>query len=226
MYEQIKKNNVSSQNQLKKSNSVRFYNADGKGLRVMFMGNSITLHGRREEIGWYNEHGMAASEESKDYVHLLMSKISQKNQDAAYCICQVSAWESEYKEGKKLHENYENAKNFEADIIIARYIENCSHTDFEPETFKREYLALLDYINSTGKAKVVFTGSFWNHPGDSVVREIAGERNCPYVELGDLGERDDMKAIGLFEHSGVASHPGDKGMEAIADRIWEAICSL
>ncbi len=226
MYEQIKKNNVSSRNQLKESSCVRFYNADGKGVRVLFMGNSITLHGKREEIGWYNECGMAASEESKDYVHLLMSKMSQENQDAAFCVCQVSAWESEYKAGRELYAKYENASNFEADIIVARYIENCSHTDFEPEIFKTEYLSLLDYINSTGKAKVVFTGSFWKHPGEPIIQEIAEERNCPYVKLSDLGERDDMKAKGLFEHGGVAAHPGDKGMQTIADRIWEAICSL
>ena len=45
-------------------------------------------------------------------------------------------------------------------------------------------------------------------------------------ELGDLGENDEMKAIRLFEHSGVANHPGDKGMKAIAERIAAALIPL
>ena len=39
----------------------------GKGPRVLFVGNSITLHGPRPQIGWTNNWGMAASARDKDY---------------------------------------------------------------------------------------------------------------------------------------------------------------
>ena len=56
-----------------------------------------------------------------------------------------------------------------------------------------------------------------------MIREYAKENNLPCVELGDLGELDEMKAIGLFTHEGVANHPGDKGMKKIAERIFEEV---
>ena len=54
-----------------------------------------------------------------------------------------------------------------------------------------------------------------------IILQIAEENGWDFIYLGDLGERADMRADGLFGHSGVAHHPGDKGMEEIATRIWE-----
>ena len=69
----------------------------------------------------------------------------------------------------------------------------------------------------------MLTTSFWKHPGDTEIIKVAEERGYRWADLGELGEDETMKAIGLFEHSGVANHPGDKGMAAIADAIFEKI---
>ena len=223
MYEQMKKNNVDSSNQLAKSKFIRIYNESGKGIRVMFAGNSITLHGIKEDIGWLNEWGMAASCQEKDYVHLLMNDISQKDSDAVYCVCQVAEWERNYKNGSEHYDLYAYARDFHADIIVVRFVENCPSDGFDIATFKREYAEFVNYLNGTDKAKIVLTSGFWKHPGDVAICEVAKERGYSFVYLGDLGEQDDMKAIGLFAHDGVANHPGDKGMKAIADKICEEL---
>ena len=57
--------------------------------------------------------------------------------------------------------------------------------------------------------------------GDPVLMEYAKEQGIPLVYMGDLGEDDENKAIGLFEHSGVARHPGDLGMQRIAELFFE-----
>ena len=223
-YEQIKKNTVQAANQLKENEYVSFENPNGCGIRVLFVGNSITRHGKAPQIGWYNDCGMAASSKEKDYVHQLMAKFNTQNEDAAYCICQVAEWERKYKEGtEKLHALFEGAHDFAADVIILRFIENCSFEGWNPDIFKKELEKLIAYFDSDNKAQVIITNGFWHHCGDPAIKEFAEEKKIPFVELGDLGELDEMKAVGLFEHSGVAAHPGDLGMEKIAERIWDKI---
>ena len=220
-FEQMKKNTVSPEYQWRNSQYVLFHHPEGRGKRILFVGNSITYHDILHEIGWHNRWGMAASAEDKDYVHILMSKIGEVSGDAAYCICKAAIWERGYKDAAGLYENFKDARDFDADIIVMRFIENCPSRDFEPETFKRELGVFLDYLNKSGRAQIIMTTGFWKHPGDSQIREYANEHGLPLVELGDLGEKSEMKAIGLFEHSGVANHPGDRGMQNIADRIFE-----
>ena len=70
------KNTVSAKGQLKENEYVTYIHGSGEGVRILFVGNSITLHGRKDEIGWTRVCGMAASEAEKDYVHLL--KIKEK----------------------------------------------------------------------------------------------------------------------------------------------------
>lgn len=221
--EQIEKNSVQAKGQLKKNNFVTFENENGNGKRIMFVGNSITRHGRLPEIGWDRDWGMAASEKSKDYVHILMEKFKESDADAAFCICQVAEWERKYKIGEEVLNLYSEAKDFKADIIIMRAVENCPREEFDSEHFKRQYQNLISYLDSENKAKVVMTTSFWKHTATETLKEFALENNIPVAVLEDLGEDDEMKAIGLFEHEGVANHPGDKGMQKIAERIAECL---
>lgn len=220
---QIDKNDVPAAAQLHEISHVSYVNSEGKGLRVLVVGNSITLHEAKPEIGWYNSFGMAASAKERDYVHLLMGKIAAAYPDAAFCIAQVAQWEQQYANGSALLTQYAAARDFGADVIIMRCIENCHNRTLDPMVLKREYSKLVDFLKSNPAAKVILTTGFWKHNGDGVIRAIGEERGYPVVVLGDLGELDEMKAIGLFEHKGVANHPGDKGMQVIADRIWEVI---
>ena len=219
----MSKNTVSSEGQLKESSLVRFDNPEGKGVRVMFAGNSMTLHGIRPEVGWYNEWGMAASAKEKDYVHILEEKILEEDPDASFCICQVADWETNYKNGSDKLCLYDAARNFDADIIVLRFIENCKKSDFDGDIFKKELDLLVKHLNSKCRAQIIMTTGFWRHPGDKELINYANSKRIPVVEMGDLGEDDKMKAIGLFSHKGVANHPGDEGMEAMAERIMKVL---
>ena len=220
LYSQLEKNTVSSSSQLKENQCVKFLNLGATGKRIMFVGNSITLHGIKDDIGWHIECGMAASKKENDYVHILMKQVDEIIPDSEYCICQVAEWERNYRNGEETYHLFESASDFNADIIVMRFIENCPKNDFDSKIFKSQLDGLFKFLNKSGNAKFVITTGFWRHPGDNAIIEYAKENNLPLVELGDLGEKDEMKAIGLFEHEGVANHPGDLGMKNMAEKIF------
>lgn len=216
---QIDKNSVSAENQLKESEYVSYINPEGKGRRIMFVGNSITRHGVNLEIGWNNDFGMAASSVQNDYVHVLAEKMKEIYPDAVICVCQAALWEMHYETGGDVFDYFSKAREFKADTIVMRIIENCDYVSFKNELFYNNYKLFINYLNSND-AQIILTSGFWKHPGDSDIEAVAKEKGYDFVYLGDLGEDDAMKATGLFEHTGVAGHPGDRGMRKIADRIF------
>lgn len=222
IYENLAKNTVSAKAQLEDSQFVRF-GGSLDGIKILFVGNSITLHGIKEDIGWFNEWGMAATAQENDYVHKTVELLSQKVAPISYCICQAANWELGYKLGSTLLEPYKIARDFEADIIVMRLGENCPKDDFDKTVFYSEYEKLMEFFFSNKKATFVLTTGFWYHPFDEAVLKLAKDKGLPVVTLGDLGESDEMKATGKFWHSGVAHHPSDLGMLNIAQRITECI---
>lgn len=218
---QIDKNTVSAKGQLGNDPFIRIHYPEHTGLRVMFIGNSITLHGVLKSIGWENEWGMAASSIDKDYVHLLEQKILKKHPDASFCICQVAEWERNYFKGEQILENYAKAREFDADVLLFRMVENVPNgEDFDCQLFEEQCRKLIKYLGGD-RAKLLLSTSFWHHKADEGLRTVANDDGYPLIELGDLGENDENKAIGKFWHDGVANHPGDLGMKRIADRIFD-----
>lgn len=220
---QIDKNTVKAENQLGNLNKITFENKNCGGKKILFVGNSITRHAPKSDIGWFNDWGMAASSKDKDYVHVLENMILKTNPDAEFCICQLAEWERSYKTGDMLLDSFNTAREFNADIIVIRLIENCPHNDFDHETFSEQYGKMIGYLNKSGKAEIVVTTGFWKHPADTTISQFAAENGFDCVYLGELGEKSEMRADGLFKHSGVAAHPGDKGMENIAMMIYEKL---
>jgi hypothetical protein len=106
-----------------------------------------------------------------------MDRIYKENKDASYCICQASEWERNYKHIGNDIDLYKKAADFEADIIVMRIIENCQYNEFDSEIFEKEYIRLIDYLNSHKKAKIILTTSFWEHKGDEIIKKIAKKQS-------------------------------------------------
>ena len=219
-------NTVSAENQLR--DDERFSGQDERGgLRVLFVGNSITLHAPKADIGWHVNWGMAASSEENDYVHQTMSLIRALRPDADMRIAQIATWECEYWAAEKTLSPVAAARDWRPDIVVIRLGENTPESALAEHPYAPALIDMMNFFTRNGEAHLVVTDLFWPNPKkDAEIKKAARSLNAPLVHIGDLGTRDDMKAIGLFEHSGVAAHPGDLGMLTIAERLFEAIKPL
>ena len=219
----INDNNVSSKGQLPEDKYVTYIGNKAAKRCILIVGNSITRHAPKAEIGWHGDFGMAASCEEKDYVHLLASRILAR-EDACIMVHQLATWERECTEDTGLA--YAKASHdFHADTVIFRLGENIKSPTGEGALalMEKAFSTLADYICPEG-ARVIFTTCFWRHGVvDEAIRAVAKKRGISLVELGDLGDDDRYMAVGLFEHRGVAMHPGDLGMAMIAERIYKAL---
>lgn len=183
---------------------------------VLILGNSMTLHGVKEDIGWFRRCGMAASDRSRDYVHLLFARLNERVK-TFFVVAQYADWETSY-DRFDLSKTDETAAFGCPDLIIFRLGENVRRRDID--ALSGAIKSLLEKLS--GKStKIIATTCFWKEDSiDAAIKNAAVSLGADVVELGDLGEDPKMRADGLFEHKGVALHPGDKGMESIADRIY------
>ena len=214
------RNDVPAEGQLKGGDNVSFDLTDGADLKILFLGNSITRHGVNESLGWFGDWGMAASEKERDYVHRLVKLFEDTGRKVSFCTANLSDWERT-RDMSLLETEYRSAREFGAELIIVRLGENAGLAENE-DAFEKCYMDMVGYFSADG-AKVVLTDLFWEYePFDGFVKELAKERGYIFVELHDLGDKAEMKAVGRFSHAGVDAHPGDAGMDEISQRIFRA----
>ena len=217
----IKNNTVDATNQMVNVSSIVSYMGDKNApLKILVVGNSITRHGPKPEIGWERDWGMAASTPEKDYVHLLYAKLCAAGVNPYMMIRQASGWEIGFL-NENILDKFAEERAFDADIVVYRLGENVKKDT--KYAFREKLEAFINHICPRGK--VVFTTNFWeNEIVDDAIRDLAAKRGEVCVDICCEGE--EQTAIGLFEHKGVAMHPGDKGMEMIAERVAGAILEM
>ncbi|WP_432711057.1 SGNH/GDSL hydrolase family protein [Pedobacter sp.] len=198
-----------------KLNAPEVVEAKVKYSNILILGNSITQAPENKAIGWNANWGMAASKPEFDFVHLLSSKFISENPSAKITAKNIAAFEVDY-------ENYDlnQLKTYtesKPDLVIIRIGENVTQ---EAIGFDARYKDLISLIKSNNpNVKIMAVGSFWgNEAADKV---MAGYSE--FISLKSLGTDMTNYAWGIYEDHGIASHPGDKGMKAIAEMIWAAI---
>ena len=208
------------------------YNAsiDTTEHHVLCIGNSITIHEPLTSIGWYSNHGMAASARENDYVHQLEIMLQQKNSKSTVTPINIAKWERNYTY------NIDSVLNLQCvgkDVIVIRLGENVLDVD----GFNSALPKLIEKCSGYAK-NVVITGLYWtDYEKERVILNAARKYHLQYVPLDwiwDLYQEECSPNVGdtIMNEQGEAypingefiiTHPNDKGMELIANSIYNAL---
>lgn len=196
--------------------------------KVLFLGNSITRHAPKPEIGWTADWGMAASAVEKDYVHLLAADLGKATGKAPQImVSNVADFERRYDRfDPEVELKAELA--FGADLVVVAVGENVADPveAGDRAKFASAFSGLLGVLRKHGQPAIFVRSSFWPHPvKDGIMREASTAAGVTFVDISGWAGEASLTAGSerKIEHAGVAGHPGDKGMKAIADALFAAI---
>lgn len=202
-------------------NKVSVFETEGAdGIKILFVGNSITRHSPKPEVGWFNNCGMAASSIEKDYVHLLMDKIRTFDKSASFQIAQVSGYENTFLNQPNDLSKWQMSADYKADIIIMFFGANVPKTydtDQNPAiTFEEAYEKLRNFFAGNPNAVVFHSQGFYIRPKlEEEKKAVAEKYGDEYISLEHIIHRE--------ETHGEFNHPSDLGMSEISDTFWEHI---
>lgn len=196
------------------------------------IGNSLTRHGACS-YWWHSSNGMAASDLEHDYFHIVLRHLEHKYGKVHGEALGLSTWEVQSHDRDETFFMFDPYLNEELDLVTIQLGENAGNLD----TFESDFESLINYIKSKcPKARIIVIGDFWTNANrDEMKIQAADRTNVEYVSLEGIKDNPDYYAgMGTIvydddgnphqiDHEGVAGHPGDQGMEAIANRVITAI---
>lgn len=196
--------------------------------KVLFLGNSITKHGPKADIDWSGNWGMAASAEDKDYVHLVVAGLAAKRGAAPEVMVRnIADFERAYV-GYDLAGKLREAIDFQPDLIIVAIGENVPalKTPEEQAAWQESVTKLLTVVKAGRQPVLLVRSCFWkNAAKDAALQQASAAAGGRFVDIGALSaaESNYGRSERPFKHAGVANHPGDKGMAAIAAALLDAL---
>ena len=196
--------------------------------KVLFLGNSITKHGPKADIDWSGNWGMAASAEAKDYVHVFTKSLSDKQGSTPEILVKNIADFERAHQGYDFAAKLKEAIDFQADLIVLAIGENVPALKTAEEKRKLQEAAtkLLTSLKGDRKPVILVRSCFWADAAkDGALHGASDDVSGIYADISALAKDKSLygRAEREFKHDGVANHPGDKGMAAIAAALMKAL---
>jgi len=187
--------------------------------RITFIGNSITQAGNMPTYGWYGYWGVAASQADRDYVHRVQLGITARQGS----IAEIQIINSDF------HlidtQTYTEVRRFAPDLIIVEMGDNAAW-ELLQSAYDEAYKTIRQ---SAPQTRIIATGLWrgaYNDIREERMRQAIAQNGMEFVALGDLDtEVNQVRSEGNCSSEGICWHPGDRGMQAIADRLLAVIYS-
>ena len=166
-------------------------------------------------------------------MHLVLRSIAEATGKAPEALIENSV---EFERNYATYAMVAKRKNifaFKADVVVLAIGENVAalKTDEAKAAFKSSLVKLLQALKADNNPTIFVRSCFWADAAkDAVLKQACQEVSGVHVDISTLGKVDSNFASSerKFTNSGVAHHPGDKGMQAIATALIETMknCKL
>jgi alpha-galactosidase len=195
---------------------------------ILVLGNSITFHDVRKDIGWNSKYGMAASCINHDFCHIIQKALKKKDPNSIVIPYNISSWERNFSINK---DSLILPKLKGAKVVLIRLGENIT----DSHNYEQALENLVTYIKRKRPCKIIITGCFWpDYVKDGQARMVAAKYDIPYISIyqyhseSNLANKGGLATDTLghryhFKGDFIGSHPNDKGMQCIANAILKLI---
>ena len=208
-------------------NEKELFSSDAPTVSILFLGNSLTYTGVPEEEADKTPRGLTSTAKEKDYVHLLVKRIStEKRVNVNYSLTNIADFERHFQEAELDFSRFENATVQNPDYVIFQIGENV--IDEQLSTTELENLFVERYTNVVKhfvNAKKIICLPWWqNAKKNMLITQVAINSNAYLVDISHLGNGLDKRNFAEFYKKykvpGVGTHPSDFGFQNIADCLW------
>ncbi len=192
--------------------------------KILFLGNSITYHPPKPEIGWTGDWGMDASSRENDYAHLVASYVTALNGGTAPDVTAVNIFNyggfeqkyATYDAETELYDLY----NWEPDIVVFELGDNSTAsltTQAARDAFAAGMADVLSVFKNRNQPEMFVVSTFWPSTiTDGILRQACSDAGGAFVDISMLYQNS-------ANRGGWGGHPSDAGMAAIAGRVWGAM---
>ena len=169
--------------------------------RILFLGNSVTLHGPDASIGWSGDWGMAATTQSKDYVHTLTNVINTTIGGSLTVAPAGSGGADNVVNVAKIFErgyaSYNNSMlqtqlNWKAEIVVLQFAENVYMASFDPSAFTKSLETLMNGLRTSCDPNIFVTSAILspNAVVDQIKQQVCAEdpSHRIFVDLSSFGQ--------------------------------------